>query len=123
MNILTFGLILCSILLSVSAQILLKHGMSDLGIEKAFQSSTFNGLLFMATHISIIGGLFTYVASAGAWLYVLSKVDVSKAYPFVGLGFVLTMLFAHFFLNEPISLLKVTGTFLIVAGVFLVSAS
>jgi multidrug transporter EmrE-like cation transporter len=70
-----------------------------------------------------MSGLFAYVASAGVWLYVLSQLEVSKAYPFVGLGFVLTMLFAYLFLNEPITALKLTGTLLIVSGVVLVSLS
>jgi multidrug transporter EmrE-like cation transporter len=123
MNIFVFSLVLLSILLSVSAQILLKHGMSDLAIPQAFQASLFNGLFTMFTHISIMAGLFAYVASAGVWLYVLSKLEVSKAYPFVGLGFVLTMLFAYFFLNEPMTAIKITGTLLIVAGVVLISTS
>jgi multidrug transporter EmrE-like cation transporter len=97
--------------------------MSDLGIAGAFQLGKFNGLFYMFTHTSIMAGLFTYVASAGVWLYVLSKLEVSKAYPFVGLGFVFTLIFAYFFLNEPLTLLKVAGTVLIVAGVVLISTS
>ena len=48
---------------------------------------------------------------------------MSKAYPFVGLGFVLTMLFAYFFLNEPMTAIKITGSLLIVARVVLISTS
>jgi multidrug transporter EmrE-like cation transporter len=55
------------------------------------------------------------------WLYVLTKVEVSRAYPFVGLGFVGTMLFAHFLLHEPITLQKLIGTMLVVSGVFLLA--
>ena len=36
MNVFGFSLVLFSILLSVSAQFLLKHGMSDLAIPQAF---------------------------------------------------------------------------------------
>ncbi|EGL53322.1 hypothetical protein MAMP_00820 [Methylophaga aminisulfidivorans MP] len=55
------------------------------------------------------------------WLYVLTRVDVSRAYPFVGLGFIGTMLFAHFFLQEPITIQKLAGTLLIVSGVVLLA--
>jgi multidrug transporter EmrE-like cation transporter len=123
MSLITLVFVLFSVLLSVSAQILLKHGMSDLGIGDAFQQGNFRGLFYIFTHVSIMAGLSAYVASAGVWLYVLSKVDVSKAYPFVGLGFILTMIFAYMFLNEPLTLLKITGTVLIVAGVVLISSS
>jgi multidrug transporter EmrE-like cation transporter len=123
MNLMILLLVLISILLSVSAQILLKYGMSDIIIPAAFEVSIFKGLLTTFTHFSVMSGLFAYVASAGVWLYVLSQLEVSKAYPFVGLGFVLTMLFAYLFLNEPITALKLTGTLLIVSGVVLVSLS
>lgn len=123
MNFFVFGLVIFSVFLSVSAQILLKYGMSSLSIPQAFQVSVFNGVYTTLTNVSVFAGLFTYVASAGVWMYVLSKLDVSKAYPFVGLGFVLTMFFGYFFLNEPITTMKFTGTLLIVAGVVLISAS
>jgi multidrug transporter EmrE-like cation transporter len=66
-------------------------------------------------------GLTCYGASMLFWLYVLTKVDVSRAYPFVGLGFIGTMLFAYYFLNEPITAQKIVGTFLVVSGVVLLA--
>ena len=66
-------------------------------------------------------GLAAYISSAAIWLVVLSKIDVSKTYPFVGLGFIGTMLFAYWFLNEPITMTKVIGTVLVVIGIILIT--
>jgi multidrug transporter EmrE-like cation transporter len=121
MNILTTSFILLSVTLSVTAQILLKHGMSSIAVQSGIKSTLYDAVWTIFTNISVLLGLFAYVASAGVWLFVLSKVDVSKAYPFVGLGFVGTMLFASWFLNEPLTITKIVGTFLIVIGVFIVS--
>jgi multidrug transporter EmrE-like cation transporter len=63
------------------------------------------------------------VASVGFWLIVLSRLEVSKAYPFVGLGFILTMLFAYVFLNEPITAMKLVSTSFVFLGIILVSMS
>lgn len=123
MTIFTFSLILISVILSVAAQILLKHGMSSPSVTQALQTDTIEGMISIATNISVILGLSAYVTSAGVWLIVLSKLDVSKAYPFVGLGFILTMFFAYFFLNEPLSSLKLVGTSFIFLGIVLVSMS
>ena len=123
MTITIFSMIMVSVLLSVAAQILLKHGMSNITVAEAFTKSVTHAVLAIATNLSVILGLTAYVASAGVWLIVLSKLDVSKAYPFVGLGFILTMLFAYFFLNEPLTTTKVAGTLLVVAGVALISNS
>jgi len=46
---------------------------------------------------------------------------VSRAYPFVGLGFLITMSFGYLFLGEPLGLQKILGTLLVTAGVYLVA--
>ena len=121
MNIISLTLILFSVSLSVVAQILLKQGMSAPNIQNCFDSGLTTGVVTILTNFFVLGGLFAYVSSAAVWLSVLTKVDVSKAYPFVGLGFIGTMLFASYFLNEPITLNKIFGTFLIMIGVLLIA--
>ncbi len=121
MSILSICLILLSVTLSVLAQILLKQGMTNSSIALAFNDSLVSGALAILTNIFVLGGLTAYVASAAVWLGVLAKVDVSKAYPFVGLGFIGTMLFAYWFLNEPLTVYKAAGTLFILTGVVLIS--
>jgi len=121
MTILTLSFILISVFLSVVAQILLKHGMSNSSVQTALGSDALSAGIAIFTNISVVSGLAAYVSSAGIWLLVLSKVDVSKAYPFVGIGFIGTMMFAYWFLNEPLTLTKVVGTLLVLAGVLLIS--
>jgi multidrug transporter EmrE-like cation transporter len=121
MTILTLSFILISVFLSVVAQILLKHGMSNSSVQAALNSDALNAGITILTNISVVAGLAAYVSSAGIWLLVLSKIDVSKAYPFVGIGFIGTMMFAYWFLNEPLTLNKVIGTLLVLAGILLIS--
>ena len=71
---------------------------------------------------SILGGFTLYGFGAVAWLGVLSQWDVSKAYPFVGLGFVFTVAIG-WFVGEQITLDRVLGVALICAGVLLVGRS
>ena len=121
MNLLILSFILTSVFLSVVAQILLKHGMSNSNVQTALELDALNAVITIFTNISVLGGLAAYVSSAGIWLLVLSKIDVSKAYPFVGIGFIGTMMFAHWFLNEPLTMTKVLGTSLVLLGVLLIS--
>ncbi|MBT78781.1 MAG: small multi-drug resistant family protein [Alteromonadaceae bacterium] len=123
MSINSLLLILLSVSLSVAAQILLKLGMSNSVIKDAFDVSTINGVISILLNLHILGGLFAYVASAAVWLGVLSQIDVSKAYPFVGLGFIGTMLLGFIILNEPLNFNKLAGTFFVVLGVVLLSKS
>jgi len=121
MNLPTFTIVLISVFLSVAAQISLKHGMSNASVKAALSLDATSIFVAIITNLSIIFGLLTYILSAALWLFVLSKVEVSKAYPFVGLGFLGTMLFAYWLLEEPMTLTKVVGTLLVIAGVALIS--
>lgn len=118
MSYLTLLMILASVMLSVAAQLSLKAGMGRLIFPETWISFETAGLVL---NRFVILGLFCYGMSMVFWLYVLTKVEVSRAYPFVGLGFVGTMLFAHFLLHEPITLQKLIGTMLVVSGVFLLA--
>jgi multidrug transporter EmrE-like cation transporter len=123
MNTITFYLILASVSLSVFAQILLKHGMSSTQVQQSLGNGVVESIITILTNPSVFSGLVAYVSSAGIWLVVLAKVDVSKAYPFVGLGFIGTMIFAYLFLNEPVTLMRFAGTLFVIAGVYLISMS
>lgn len=122
MSLLLITLILSSILLSSFAQIVLKTGMSNPDVLAAIQSKdTFDIIKTIVTNIAVIGGLTLYFASAAVWLLVLAKVDVSFAYPFVGLGFIITMLLAFFINGEILSTTKVVGTLCIALGVVIIA--
>ncbi|WP_434362059.1 EamA family transporter [Parasalinivibrio latis] len=121
MNLSTYGFILVSVFLSAAAQITLKIGMNHHNAQHHDNSSWVLNILAVATNSHVILGLLMYGLGAMLWLAVLSKFDVSKAYPFVGLGFVVTMILGHIVLQEAITPIRLAGTFLVVAGVILVS--
>lgn len=122
MNFYLLLLILGSILLSSIAQVTLKVGMSSPNILSALQSTeTLQTIKAIASNLYVVGGLGLYFASAAVWLLVLAKVDVSFAYPFVGLGFIITMLLAFFINGEVLTATKVAGTLLIALGVIVIA--
>jgi len=119
----TLALIFISVALSAFAQIALKHGMSSAQAQRAVASSEVSGLAAIATNPYIVLGFALYGLGAILWLGVLAKIDVGQAYPFVGLGFVLTMGFGILFLGEAFSLMRAAGTLLVIGGVVLVAHS
>lgn len=70
----------------------------------------------------ILGGFLLYGLGAVVWLGVLSKWDVSKAYPLVGLGFALTVAIG-WMMGEHVTLTRLIGVVLICSGIFLVGRS
>lgn len=121
MNIQVFLLILSSVGLSVLAQVTLKYGMSQPTIQIALGQGGLTAAWLVISNMYILLGLFMYGCGAMLWLLVLARLDVSVAYPFVGLGFILTMLLGFFVLGESVTPMRVVGTLLITAGVVLVS--
>lgn len=122
MNKYTFILAISSILLSSIAQITLKLGMSQPSVLQVMGQSALIPLFkAISTNIYVITGLALYFSSAAVWLFVLAKLDVSIAYPFVGIGFIFTMLLAYMINGEPLTLMKVAGTVMITTGILLIS--
>ena len=118
MNFATMWLILLSVTLSATAQTTLKLGMSSPFVQQAIASaSAFSIFISILTNWYVMGGLALYFASAAVWLFVLAKVEVSFAYPFVGLGFILTMLLAYLINGEALSVAKIIGTLCIAIGI------
>ena len=114
--------ILLSILLSSVAQIVLKAGMSNPAVTQSLHSGLDS--LFVrnvASNGYVWLGLGLYFASAVVWLLVLARLEVSLAYPFVGLGFFITMLLGWLVHGDAISATRILGTLLIAGGVVLLA--
>jgi len=123
MSYLVLGVIILTVTLSTFAQLALKLGVAKPRMESALQSSVADALFGALTSPLIWFGLIIYVVSVAMWLWVLSKVDLSVAYPFVGLGFLLTMAFGAMILNENVTPVRILGTVLIAGGCILVGKS
>ena len=118
-----FLLAVTSIVMSVAAQFALKAGMTEIksGLSPV-GSAGLQSLVPFLTNKWLILGFALYGLGAIVWLSVLAKWDVSKAYPLVGLGFLLSVA-VGFALGETVTLLRALGVLLIVAGVFIVALS
>lgn len=117
----TFALALLSILMSVAAQFILKAGVRSAQAAGAAPDATAR-LVATLLHPQVLAGLACYAGSAVVWLAVLGKWDVSKAYPLVGLGFVLTLP-VGWMLGEQVGAQRLAGALLIAVGVVLVGRS
>ena len=121
MNVRILLLILASVSLSAVAQISLKSGMASDRVQQALAGTPWRAALTVAGTPQVVFGLLLYVFGAVLWLLVLARIDVSLAYPFVGIGFVLTMLLGFLLFGEPVGSLRLTGTLLVTAGILLVA--
>jgi multidrug transporter EmrE-like cation transporter len=121
MNTLTIAIM--SIALSVAAQFSLKLGMSSAALKEIIsQPFSLRVALAVLSEKYVLTGFVLYGLGALVWLGVLSKWDVSKAYPLVGLGFAFAVAIG-FMIGEQVTMARVIGVILICTGVYLVGQS
>lgn len=114
-------LILSSVLLNCLAQLLMRKGMlliGNVGLESLVAQS-----VNMLTNIWLWLAMVCYAVSVFLWMVVLSKVEVSYAYPFLSVGYVLAAIAGYFFFSESLTLMRILGIFIICLGVYLISRS
>ena len=115
--------IMISVLGGAIGQLLLKRGMTILGPLTLSIQDLGSILLALASNPFVVGGLFLYGCSTIFWLVALSHVDLSYAYPFASLSYVIMLVASWKLFDEDISILRLLGTAIIAAGVFLISRS
>jgi len=113
-------LILASVSLNACAQVLMRKGMLVIG-EVSITNSLLKALPQMAANIFLWSSLFCYGMSILIWMTVLSRVEVSFAYAFSSLGYVLVTVMGVVVLKESISVLRIAGILVVCIGVILVA--
>jgi drug/metabolite transporter (DMT)-like permease len=117
----TIALALISISLGAVGQFLLKVGVNRIG-GIAFKRSELVGTVWrIASQPYIVVGIALFVLSMVMWLGVLSKMELSRAYPMVSISYVLVALMAVVFLGETITATRALGILVILVGVVLVN--
>ena len=118
-----YFIVFICVILNVISQLLLKMGMNGIGYFEYNVSSLMSIGLRAATNPGIIFGLFLYGLSFVLWLVVLSRLEVSLAYPLLSIGYIIMPFVSYLFLGETLSLNRLIGICIIIAGVCLVSRS
>ncbi|MBI1244334.1 MAG: EamA family transporter [Alphaproteobacteria bacterium] len=116
-------LILFGVFLNAGAQLALKQGMRQIGsFEFALASAIPIGWQ-VGTNPFVVLGLGCYVVSVAVWILVLSRVEVSLAYPMLSVGYVVNALAAWWLFGENLTPSRIAGIAVICFGVWLLSRS
>jgi multidrug transporter EmrE-like cation transporter len=120
---LSYLLILSSVSLNAFAQILLRKAALQLDSEAARPDHLIRTAAALVTDPFLLLGMLCYAVSIAIWIAVLSRVEVSVAYPFLSIGYVIVIVVGFAFLGENVTLLRVAGVTLICAGLVCISQS
>lgn len=115
--------ILFTVMTNAAAQLMLKQGMMALGPVSFDGVNPLVKLLQIVFSPWVFFGLCVFVISMASHLYVLSKVELSFAYPFLSLAYVAVAVFAYFVFREDLNAYRVAGIAFICVGTVLIAQS
>jgi multidrug transporter EmrE-like cation transporter len=109
------------IVLTLYGQFALKWEVSAAGPLPADPSGQFHYVLGLLLSPWVISGLAAAFLASVCWMLALTKLELSRAYPFTALSLVMVIFASALLFGEALSVGKLMGTALIVAGVFVVA--
>ena len=119
----TMRFILMSVCAGVCGQLVLKYGMTQMGALTLSSGNLFSMVSRLVLSPWVLLGLAIYGAGTFFWLMVLSRVELSFAYPMLSTSYILILAASWLFLGESISPLRIAGVVTVVTGVVLISQS
>ncbi len=117
--------ILFTVFTNAAAQIMLKYGMTSLGAIQMVSPVTIPAVVLTIFKVVfnpwVFAGLLTFVISMASHLYVLTKVELSFAYPFLSLAYVAVAIIAWLVFAEDLNGWRIAGIGFISIGTVLIA--
>ena len=114
----TVIIFIMAIVLNASANILIKVGMAKAG---KLENVPFL-IKYALSQPFLYAGVVCFVLALAAYSIVLSKLNLSVAYPImVSMGLIIVVLVSFLALKETITFLQIVGFVFIIAGVWMVA--
>lgn len=112
-----------TILFTVYGQLILKWRVSLYEQLPATITEKLYFFLKLALDPFLISGFTSTLVAAVFWIAAMTKFDISYAYPFMSLAFVLVLILSAWFFKEPMTASKIVGMAFIVTGIVISSRS
>ena len=112
-----FAYVLGSVLCTVYGQIIVKWQVGKAGALPATLSGKIQFLLSLIFNPWIMSGILAGFFALLCWLAAMTKFELSYAYPFMSLAFVLVLVLSAVLFHEPLTAAKILGVLLIIAGI------
>lgn len=119
MSLQAFALVLVSVCLSGLGQIAFKLGVGRLSF--APDTQIVSKVLGFAASPFILAGLAAYGLGTLFWLFALRQLDLSLAYPFVAISFIVVFAVGVFGLGEPWNSTRALGLAIITIGLIVMA--
>lgn len=115
----SYVFVFSTLLLTVYGQLIIKWQVLKLGPFPQHFPDKLALVSNLLINPWIISAYFAALVASFTWLLAMSKLQLSHAYPFMSLAFVLVMGFSAFLFDEPLTTRKLLGMGLLVLGLII----
>lgn len=116
-----FVYVLGSILFTVYGQLIVKWQVIKVGALPRTFSEKIPFLAHLVLNPWILSAMAAGFCALLCWLAAMTKFELSYAYPFMSLAFVLVLILSSILFHEPVTIGKVLGVALVIAGLIVAS--
>lgn len=116
-----YAYIFITVLFTVYGQLVMKWRVSLYGALPDTSIGKLHYILHLFTDFWVLSSFAGAFIAAVSWMAALTKFDVTYAYPFTSLGFVFVLVLGALIFGEAVTVAKVLGIILIVAGIIVSS--
>lgn len=106
-----------TIFFTVYGQLIIKWQMAKIGVLPSSFNEKMVIILLMFLNPWILSALISAFLAAICWMVAMTKYDLSYAYPFMSLSFVMVLVLSGLFFQESITPLKIIGASFIIIGI------
>jgi drug/metabolite transporter (DMT)-like permease len=120
---LVYGLLVTACVLTIIGEVMLKVGITSVTERVGAFSLSPTILITTFTEWRVLLGFALVFGGSIFWLGVISRVDLSFAYPLLAMNYVIILIPSRFLLHEAISPTRIVGACIVVAGVIVITWS
>jgi drug/metabolite transporter (DMT)-like permease len=113
-------LVLMSVMLGSIGQIMMKSGSDRVGNLPLTPTTIVPDIIRILRIPEFWMALLLFAISSLIWVKVLSKSELTHAYPLGSMSYVFVFLFSALLLHEALTLQKVLGALVIMVGIFII---
>lgn len=115
--------IFITVLFTVYSQLIMRWQVSLAGPLPKDMPGKIHFFAVLLLNPWVISGIVATFLSGVTWLLAMTKFEISYAYPFVGLNYVLVLAASILLFQESLTINKLVGTAIVVFGIVVIARS
>ena len=110
-----------TILFTVYSQLILRWQVSIAGETPEDFMAKIRFILGLLINPWVLSGIAATFFAGISWMLTMTKFEISYAYPFISLNYILILAAGFLLFNESINASKLTGSLLVILGIIIVA--